>query len=93
MTNSEKFGKFILTVTKEVIVMAKKLTRLQKAESNAGLFWEDVQSIATDIFKVELTEDQIIEALELYPYEVEDDPTGDWTEIMEQTLYNIGLEQ
>ena len=73
--------------------MAKRLTRLQKAESNAGLQMEDVQRIAKDIFNKVLTEEQVIEALDLYPYEEAEDPTGNWTEIMEQTLYMIGLEQ
>jgi len=73
--------------------MAKRLTRLQKAESNAGLQEEDVQRIAKDIFNKVLTEEQVIEALDLYPYEEAEDSTGNWTEIMEQTLYMIGLEQ
>jgi len=69
------------------------MTELQKAEREAGLQKEDVQSVATKIFKQDLTDKQVIEALEMYPFEQEQDPTGNWTEIMEQTLYMIGLDK
>jgi len=62
--------------------------KLKRAEALAGIEAEDVQRVAKDIFDTYLTDEQVIEALEAYPAEQEQDPTGSWDQVVEQTLYN-----
>jgi len=63
--------------------------RIAKAGRKADLEREDIQSVATSIFKVDLTDEQVAETLERIPDEAEDDPTGDWTLWTENLLYQI----
>ena len=61
-------------------------SRWKKAEQAAGLSGEDVQGVATNVFKQTLTEEQIIKVLEAYPDEQESDPGGSWELVMEHII-------
>jgi len=49
---------------------------------------EDVVQVATSIKQV-LTEQEIAEAIERYPFAEEQDPTGTWNLILEQVIYEL----
>lgn len=64
-------------------------TKLQKAEEKAGVQKEDIQRVATSIFKTDLTEEQVMQTLEEIPVEAKADPTGDWVLWTEHILDGI----
>ena len=49
----------------------------------------DVKTVAKDIFKRELTLDQIANVLKQYPSQQEEDPTGTWNLVVEHILHSI----
>jgi len=73
----------------QLFEMENTMNRLHEAERVAELYRDDVQRIATETFKTELTEEQAIEALEMYPSEQEQDPTGTWDLVIEHVLDQI----
>ena len=57
-----------------------------------GITNEDVIQISNDLgFNPSL--EQIKQAVEMYPSAVEQDPTGNWSEIVEQILYDLNVEK
>jgi len=48
---------------------------------------EDVQRVAKDVFKRELTDEEVELVLEHYDGEEEADPTGTWDLIVEHCIY------
>ncbi len=49
---------------------------------------EDVVQVATSIKQV-LTEQEITEAIERYPFEQEEDPSGTWNLVIEKIVYDL----
>jgi len=46
----------------------------------------DVKQVA-DSLKLKVTATQIQEVIEMYPFEQEQDPTGNWSEVVEHCIY------
>ena len=51
---------------------------------------ENVIEVA-DSISIKLTDDQINEVLEMYPYDQEQDPTATWDLVVENIIYSITL--
>jgi NADPH-dependent 7-cyano-7-deazaguanine reductase QueF len=49
---------------------------------------EDVNQVAKSLRKT-LTPNQIQEVIDMYPFEQEQDPTGNWSEVVEHCIYQV----
>ena len=62
-----------------------------KMSKTTAIGWQDVLSVAESLNKT-LTEREVDLVLEQYDGEEEQDPTGHWTLIVEQCIYNLSTQ-